>query len=345
MTKRMSYFKQLALVFALAAEVLLQAQGFGLAQEEPNIEENPDTQETSGVQEAEPSGELVETDASQSADWRDQIGVLLIGYLQQGEASFQREKMEPFRRLLEEKTGLEVIMRPHRKWGELIDQQADRRLQYVIHSAATYATTMALCKCVEPLAVPTSSGGSKGVYSLLLVPGNSSISSLSGLKGQRVAISQAPSVAGRSIILSQLEKMTAEDPSFRPTFVQARNPIEAAQMMLEGKADAAVGWSSLMGDQGSGYSKGTLRALIESGVVASGQLRIAWQSALLPYGPHAIRVDVPTELKEILRETLQAMNEQYPDAYDAISGPLEGGFRAIENAEYQPLLNIAQTSK
>src|SRR5689334_17262502 len=102
------------------------------------------------------------------ADWRDDIKVLRVGYLAGDNVAYRAAQLEPFRAYLEGKIGLPVELVPAPTYGALIEAQAGSRVQYAIYSAASFATASASCRCVEPVAVPTSLDGSEGFYAILL---------------------------------------------------------------------------------------------------------------------------------------------------------------------------------
>ena len=69
-----------------------------------------------------------------------------------------------------------------------------------------------------------------------------------------------------------------------------------AAVDLDRAADLAH-HASLSGDPATGYSHGTLRQLAERGVEPEAALRLIWRSPLIPSGPHAIHIGVPSEAR------------------------------------------------
>ena len=72
------------------------------------------------------------------------------------------------------------------------------------------------------------------------------------------------------------------------------------------------------------------------GRLAIDQVRIVWQSRLIPFGPHAVRKDMPVELKALLLDALSVMANQAPEVLDAVdrSSFGGGGFVAVNAADY-----------
>ena len=44
--------------------------------------------------------------------------------------------------------------------------------------------------------------------------------------------------------------------------------------------------------------------MVAEGMLAMDRIRIVWQSRLIPFGPHALRTNLPSELKGILSGAL-----------------------------------------
>jgi phosphonate transport system substrate-binding protein len=124
---------------------------------------------------------------------------------------------------------------------------------------------------------------------------------------------------------------------------ESAGPVDAIRALLDGRADVALAWSSLTGDAATGYDFGPLTAMVADGSLSMDQVRIVWQSALIPFGPHAVRSDMPGELKTLLGDALTAVGVESPDVLDAVdrSAYGGGGFVAASAADYAPLAALA----
>ena len=280
------------------------------------------------------------------ADWRDGVGLLTIGYLIEGDEKRQRRQLEPFRLALQGASGLKVAYRGVRTLDQLIKLQADRRVQYGLHSASSYITLHTVCKCVEPLAVAKDQGGASGVHAVVIAPFSGKVRTLSDLKGKRLAVPAPPTTITRLLPLSNFKEAGYDKPDDLGELVDVANPVEGWRKIVAGEADATIGWSSLQGDLKTGYSSGTLKHLIVVTEFAkSTDMRVVWRSKMVPNAPHVIRSDLPTPLKELLRDFLTNLHEKNRAAYDAISPLLSGGFTLIEEKDFSPLAKIIKKKK
>ena len=260
------------------------------------------------------------------ADWRHDTGVLRIGFLSAGDVAADVARLEPFRAWLQARLALPVELIPSTSYASLIDSEVSGRVQYSINSASSFATAEVMCKCVEPLAVPTAFDGSRGFHSLLVVRADGPIHTLADAKGARIALAAADdSVAGRLLPLQAFAALKIDPATYFAQTVAAPGPEAAIADLLSGSADVAAGWSSLAGNAATGYSFGVFTAMVAAGSLTMDRVRVIWQSPLIPFGPHAVRSDMAPELKQLLSAALADLAGQAPDILDAVDGSSYGG--------------------
>ncbi len=270
------------------------------------------------------------------ADWREDLKVLRIGFLSSANPAADLARLEPFRAYMEARISLPVELLPATSYAALIDAEVTGRVPYAIHSATSFATAEAMCSCVEPIAAPTAFDGSRGFHAVLLVRADSPVQTLAEAKGARLALSAGDSIAGRLVPLKAFAAEGIDPATHFSALFEALGPEAAIAALFDGRADIAVGWSSLAGDPAAGYSFGVLTRMVVEGKLSMDQVRVIWQSRLIPFGPHAVRKDLAPELKALLGEALAAMASDAPDVLDAIdsSGLGGGGFAAVSGDDY-----------
>jgi phosphonate transport system substrate-binding protein len=265
---------------------------------------------------------------------------LTVGVVAPQGASLSADRYEPFRAALASELATNVDVTVFRTAQDLIDAAQQRRIDYGIYTASTYAAAWRQCGCIEPLAVPRSTDGSAGVRSILLVRNDSGFKTPADLKGKILAASPAPSIAGRLVPFAEL-KASGLDPETLFARVDSVSGLEAAvAALLDRSADAAFAWSTLEGDPADGYDRGTVHDLVARGVVDTHAIRLIWKSGLIPNGPHAVNSDLAPAVKSRLRAFLIDLVETHPDAYDAIEPTFGGGFVPIGHAAFLPLLRL-----
>lgn len=273
--------------------------------------------------------------AAASADWRDSFSVLRVGVMTGANAVYRKAQLEPFRLYLEARTALPVEIVPLPTYAALIEEQSSARIHYGIYSATAFSSAAAACRCVEPLVIPTAPGGETGFHALLVARSDSAINSLADAKGARLALAGPDSVTGRLLPMKAFEAEGIATDYFSEILDEA-DPETALSALLAGEADLAAAWSSLTGDEAAGYSFGSLTSLVAKGDLSMDRIRIVWRSPLIPFGPHAVRSDMPAELKTLLSGALTAMAEEDPAAFDAVDRSGGKGFVSAAASLFAP---------
>ncbi|MEM8798354.1 MAG: PhnD/SsuA/transferrin family substrate-binding protein, partial [Pseudomonadota bacterium] len=204
-----------------------------------------------------------------------------------------------------------------------------------------FVTLDQACKCVEAVAVPRDQEGALGVFAVLLAPRDGAVRSLSDLKGRVLAVPREPATTTRAVPLAQLAVQGFGEPGALGTLRDVDNPVDGWRLVLNGEADAVMGWSSLQGEASTGYSLGTLNHLIEqTGLAERDDIRVVWTSRIVPHGPHVIRTDLPTELKETIKRFLLDLKNTDILAYDAVEPHLSGGFSEVGPNDFIALTRV-----
>lgn len=252
--------------------------------------------------------------------------------------------VEPFRAFVERQLKVPVELVAFRTLrglqGALIHGQVD----YAPLSASAYADAYAQCGCVEPLAVPRAADGGTAWHAVLLVLSNSDYFGLADLEGARLAVSGPGSTAGRRVPFAAFRAEGFEPGTFFADRIEAAGPVEAAKAVLAGRAEAALGWSSLTGDPSQGYSRGTLKHLADLGIAAPERFRIVWTSSPVPHAPHVVRTAVPEPVRERLRALLLVLDRDDPGAYRSVAPDLPRGFEPVTSEDFAPLIAAAPQS-
>lgn len=271
-----------------------------------------------------------------AADWRNDLRVLRVGFLAGENVVYRRNEVEPFRKYLQSRLGVPIEMVPAVSLPALIDQQVRGDVQYAVETASAFVTAEAMCKCVEPLVTPVSADGTPGVLSVLVVPTAGSIAVLADIRGARIAVARGASIAGRLVPLKALAAAGFEaQKDFR--LVEVDSEDAAMRALRDGTADAAIGWTTFAGEPNRGFSRGTLARMVAANVLQMNDIRIIWQSQLIPNGPHVVASDLPGEAKQAILDALLSMSASDTAAVDAIDRGNGGGFTALSAAAYEPL--------
>ena len=148
----------------------------------------------------------------------------------------------------------------------------------------------------------------------------------------------ATSIGTRRLPLAMAAKI-APVGAEAPVLVETAGPAEALRALLDGRAEAALVWSSLEGDSETGWSRGPLADVVARGEARADDVRVVWSSPVLPLGPHTVRANLGEPEKRRLREMLIELDAD-PDVYEAIERDHSGGFVRVGTPSYRPFVDL-----
>lgn len=276
------------------------------------------------------------------ADWRQDIGTLRIGVVVDSNNSLLIVQAEPFKLAIQEALNIPVEIFAARDYPSLVRAHSDGRVEYAILSASAYAAVHVICECAEPLVVALAGDGTASYKSILITRDKDGLNSVEDLKGKHLIALSEDSIAGYSYPLFELAKggINLKNEGGKITFGSEFEP--AAKQFSDGIGDALLGWSSVQGDKSAGYSRGTLKDLVDINGAPLKGFKVIWQSSDISHNVHSVRKNLPGEAKTILRELLSKMNTEDPVAYDSIEPYYSGGFLIARQTTFAPMVEFAK---
>lgn len=282
--------------------------------------------------------------ASQSAlaDWRKDIGVFRIGIVTQDRSVEALDRLEPFKLAISEALDMDVEFFRASSAPKLIDALANERIEYAVLSASSYALAWVACECVEPIAIPSSMDSTDGYHTILIAAANGP-KTLAEIPDSKLGVLSQGSVTGVPMLSYALAQQGITISNDDAQFISEDSGELALKSFAEGQTNALIGWSTMTGEQKTGFSRGTLRQLSENFSMPASSYRILWQSEQIPHRPHVIRKKLHGDAKKILLDTLRGMNDSDPVAYDSIERVYGGGFSAGRHERFKQLIDLIKT--
>ncbi|TCD16369.1 phosphate/phosphite/phosphonate ABC transporter substrate-binding protein [Oricola cellulosilytica] len=274
--------------------------------------------------------------APASADWREDLGTFRIGIAMRNGESYPPGRFEEFRKAVSETLAMPVEIFQARDALALIDAQASSRIEYSVLSAMGYATAYELCQCIEPIAAPVSTSGASGIRSILLADKARAARTVD-LGKVTIAAGPAGALGGDLLPTAGFfwrGKALAESGL---DIVMTPGITETLEMLVDGRVAAAFLWEYVRPGAATSFGGGPKARLAE---MSDAQYGVLWRSRPVRFGPHAIRRDLPSEVKTALRRMLLSLDEDRPLAHDAISPLLGGGFEAAAHDDYRTVLGL-----
>jgi phosphonate transport system substrate-binding protein len=276
------------------------------------------------------------------ADWRTEVKELRVGLTGGENAADQLQRYTPFKAYLEKKLGIPVRIFQASDYAGVMQAFSAKQLDLSPNTgAAIYAATWLDTKGgVEPLVVAKETDGGTGYYSVLYVRSDSPYRSIDDLKGKSIAFADPNSTSGFLVPSSEFRQMGKDPKTFFGRTSFGGGHEQAVVAVLKGQYDAGFTNVSGIGRMEEGYSRGTLRSMVDKKMLSMSQLRILWQSRLIPNGPVTVRKDLPADLKALLARIFLALQDDAPAIYVEIRRGEGSGYAPVTHEYYKPVIDL-----
>jgi len=275
--------------------------------------------------------------SDRSAKTRE-LRVLRLGIVAPVRRDAALARVEPFRAHLAGSLDTSVTVQTFDDETALVGALVAGRIDYAPLSALGFAVASRRCDCVEPLAAPRAADRAPGWHAVVLARPGAAPAKVGDLAGLRLAVTEGDAIGTRRLPLMLLARLGLTGDK-APVLVETAGPKEAMGALMEGRADAAVVWSSLDGDPQEGWSRGTPAEMVAAGLVKPSDYRVVWSSPVLPLGPHVVRAALDEATKRRLRELLIQLDTD-PELYEAIERENSGGFVRVGTPAYRPFIDL-----
>jgi len=186
---------------------------------------------------------------------------------------------------------------------------------------------------VEPVVQVRLANGSLGYRSCLIVHADSDIFSPEDIDGKTFAFNDPNSTSGYLVPMTMFLNEMGINPKAYFSKLTFSGSHEASILAVTNKKVEVA--STNLPD---------VQQLTREGKVPRGALRIIWVSKLIPNDPIVVRKDLPESLRQAVQASLTSMKEQHPEAF-AEGGAFIGGFQKVDDAKYQVIRELNETSK
>ena len=186
---------------------------------------------------------------------------------------------------------------------------------------------------VEPIVQIRHSNGSLGYRSCLIVHTDSDIFSPEDIGGKTFAFNDPNSTSGYLVPMTMFLNEMDINPKQHFSKLTFSGSHEASILAVMNKKVEVA--STNLPD---------VQQLTREGKVPRGALRIIWVSKLIPNDPIVVRKDLPGSLRQAIQDSLVAMPEKHPEVF-ATAGSIIGGFQKVDDAKYQVIRELNETSK
>lgn len=250
--------------------------------------------------------------------------------------------------LVEEEMGVTVELFPASDYAGVMQGLISGNLEAAELGSSAYAGIyLQEPEAVEPLVTYKQTDGSTGYYSVMVVKADSGIEDLTAMKGKSLAFADPNSTSGYLVPnfhLNQQGYSTADDGEFFNQVGFSGGHEQGIVAVLNDQYDAAVTWSSMVGDETDGYSNGNLHKMVQKGALDMGDVKIIWQSPEIPNGPRVVRKNIDDAQKAKYKEMLLSLHETDQDCFFNISGGEAMQFVERDHSNWESIIEMRKAT-
>lgn len=186
---------------------------------------------------------------------------------------------------------------------------------------------------------------SRGYHSIVVVKADSPYKKLSDLKGTAFGFADPDSTSGYLIPNQAFKKEFGGNTdnkynNFFSSVTFSGGHEQDILGVLNGQFAGAVTWASMIGDRESGYTSGAFSRMIRMDHPdLMKNIRIIWESPLIPNGPILVRSDLPADFKAKLVTAIKKLDKDDHACWvKAVGGKMHIGDTTL--AEYQQIIDM-----
>jgi phosphonate transport system substrate-binding protein len=275
--------------------------------------------------------------------WAAQVPQIRIGVLGGESESDRLGRYGAYAKLFEDTFQVPTRLYFASDYGGVQQAFAAKQLEIANMSPAAYAGVwMDTNGGVEPILVTREKDGSTAYVAVMYTRADSGITSLEQMKGHSMAWADPNSASGYLIPRAELRAagISPEPGQFFSTTGFAGGHDQALVAVLQKQYDAGVTWVSGQGEPP--YTRGTLRAAVEKGMLEMKDLRILWTSRPIQNGPIVVRTDLPADFKEDMINFHLALPVAHPDIHQAVERGSAIGWSRTSHADYAVFVDMRE---
>jgi|GEM_PF-126661 len=191
---------------------------------------------------------------------------------------------------------------------------------------------------VEPFLLTLDADGNRGIVSLIIVRSDSWFLDLELLRRRSFAWVARDSMEGFLLPRAELRARGVDPDTYFAAISFAGSHERAILDVVSRRVDGAVSWSSGVGDPQEGFTRSTMRDMAQARQINLRDLRILWQSELIPNPPVVIRRGVPPAFRDDMLGFNLALPTARPDILRGLGAI--AGWEPTTAAAYQLFVQI-----
>lgn len=274
-------------------------------------------------------------------DWKSELPAFRIGLLGGENEADRLRKNECMVEQLGEKLGVPVELYPASDYAGVMQGLVAGQLDAASLGASGYAGIyLQDPEAVEPIFVALENDGSDGYYAMMYAKADSGIETIEDMQGKSLAFADPNSTSGYLVPKAELEAAEINIEEYFSSTGFGGGHEQAVVAVLNGQYDAGVTWTSGVGEESEGFSRGALRSMVDKDLLDMSDLRIIWKSNLIPNGPWVLRKDAPQAAKDIAIDWMETLKDTDYECYINVSQGEGQGFKRVDHSFFDNVVEM-----
>lgn len=275
--------------------------------------------------------------------WKSDLPAFRIGLLGGENEADRLRKNECMVEQLGEKLGVPVELYPASDYAGVMQGLVSGQLDAASLGASGYAGIyLQDPEAVEPVFVALENDGSDGYYAMMYTKSDSGIENIEQMEGRSLAFADPNSTSGYLVPKAEMEAAEIDIDSYFSSTGFGGGHEQAVVAVLNGQYDAGVTWTSGVGEEADGFSRGALRSMVDKDLLDMADLRIIWKSNLIPNGPWVVRKSMADEPKQIAIDWMETLHETDYECYVNVSQGEGQGFKRVDHSFFEGVVAMRQ---
>jgi len=262
-----------------------------------------------------------------AADWRSNIKELRFGVIPVETQTQTSQGFDEFAKYAAHKFGVPIKLYTATEYIGINNAIVAKQIEFAWTSPSAYSGSWLECQCVEPIAAALDKDGNLGYNAVLIVKSESPYKRFEDLKGRIVARTEPNSQSGYLVPTVEFSKMGMPVDRFFKSPISGGH-TQSVLGVLKGNFDAAFTWTT----RGDGY--GQLRTMMDKGMLKREQIRVIWESALVPAPPVIVHKELPADLKAEMTQFFLDLHKERMDVAEAVAHGKTAGFVEVGHKDY-----------
>ncbi|MFO7747244.1 MAG: phosphonate ABC transporter substrate-binding protein [Orrella sp.] len=272
-----------------------------------------------------------------AADWTKEYPVVTIGATVTENQAATEARFRPLGDYFQEKFGVEMRVQQASDYAAVVQALTAGHIQLARLGGSSYAAGYIDSEGgIEPVAVPAELDGTLGYHSVLIVRSDSPYQKLEDLKGKSLAWADPNSTSGYLVPMVSLRSNGIEPKEFFGETVFSGGHEQSVIGVLNGTLDSAFTWTS------KDDNTGQLRMMMDRDMLKREDVRVVWESPLIPNPLYAVPSDLPADMKKDLEEFFLNLHKERPELADAAASGRTSGFVVATHDMYVPVVEAVQ---